>query len=398
MSRPAPKESDPQAKESAPKKQRKRGQGEGSIYKRADGRWAAAINLGYQGGKLKRKTFYGATREEVRGQLVAALNDQQKGLPILTDRQTLAGFLEKWLEECVKPSVRYRTYLGYVMYVRRYIVPALGKLPLIKLNPQHVQKLMNELLSSGLSPRSVQLMRAVLRRALGQALKWGLVARNVATLVESPRVERPEVQFMLPDDACKFLKAIKGERLEALFSTALAMGLRQGEALGLRWEDVDFSAKVLRVRYSLQRIQGALQLTELKTRNSRRDLPLTDSIIACLRAHRSQQLQEKLAAGARWQESGLVFTTTIGTPIDARNVVRQYHALLEKAKLHRFRFHELRHSCASLLLAQGVPLKTISDILGHSQISVTADYYAHIAPETRREALSMMDVLFTAAK
>lgn len=231
-----------------------------------------------------------------------------------------------------------------------------------------------------------------------QALKWGLVARNVATLVESPRAERPEVQFMLPDHARKFLKAIEGDCLEALFSTALAMGLRQGEALGLRWEDVDFDARVLRVRYSLQRIQGDLQLTELKTRNSRRDLPLTDAVIARLRAHRSQQLQEKLLAGSRWQDSGLVFTTTIGTPLDARNVIRQYHAILEKAKLRRYRFHELRHSCASLLLVQGVPLKTISDILGHSQIRVTADYYVHIAPETRREALSMMDVLFTAAK
>jgi integrase len=380
------------------KKARKRGQGEGSIYKRKDGRWAGVINLGYQEGKLKRKTFYGETREDVRGKLVAALSDQQKGLPVITERQTVAVFLEKWLEECVKPSVRYRTYECYVLHVRRNILPALGKLPLTKLNPQHVQTLMNERLSSGLSPRSVQLMRAVLRRALGQALKWGLVARNVATLVDSPRVERPEVQFMLPDDARKFLQAIEGDRLEALFSTALAMGLRQGEALGLCWVNVDFDAKELHVRYSLQRIQGNLLLTELKTRNSRRDLPLTDLVIARLRAHRSRQLQEKLIAGSRWHDSGLVFTTTIGTALDARNVVRQYHALLEKAKLCRYRFHELRHSCASLLLAQGVPLKTISDILGHSQISITADYYAHIAPETRREALSMMDTLFSAAK
>ncbi len=377
------------------KKQRKRGQGEGSIYKRKDGRWAAAINLGYRDGKLHRKTFYGATREEVKGKLVAALNDQQKGLPVITEHQTLKQFLTQWLEDCVKPSVRYRTYECYAMHVNRYIVPALGKLTLTKLGPQHVQTLMNEQLSSGLSPRSVQLMRAVLRRALGQALKWGLVARNVATLVESPRVERPEVQFMLPDDARKFLRAIEGDRLEALFSTVLAMGLRQGEALGLRWEDVDFNSRVLRVRYSLQRIDGDLQLTELKTRNSRRELPLTDAIIARLRAHRSQQLQDKLLVGSRWQDCGLVFTSTVGTPLDARNVIRQYHAILETAKLPRYRFHDLRHSCASLLLAQGVPLKTISDILGHSQISVTADYYAHIAPEARREALNMMDALLT---
>lgn len=385
----------------------KRGQGEGSIYKRNDGLWVAAVNLGYQNGKLRRKVYYGKTHDEVKTKLIAALHNHQQGIPIVTERQTVGQFLDRWLCDCVKPSVRPMTYRSYEQLVRIHLKPELGKIPLEKLSPQRVQKFMNDKMAEkiidektvkGLSPRSVQYLRAVLRKALGQALRWNLVARNVATLVDPPKVERPEIRPMFPDEAKKFLKAIQGDRLEALFSVALAMGLRQGEALGLRWQDIDFDSKVIRVRNSLQRIDKKLTLTELKTKSSRRDLPLIDVVLNALKAHRSRQLEEKLSVGRDWQETGFVFTTSIGTPLDARNVIRKYHALLTKAELSRYRFHDLRHSCASLLLAQGVPLKVVSDILGHSQISITADYYAHIAPEMQREALSGMSTLFAASQ
>lgn len=380
------------------KKSRKRGQGEGSIYKRQDGRWTAAVNLGYQEGKLRRKYVYGKTRAEVAEKLTAALRDQQQGVPIATERQTVTQFLDRWLEDCVKPSVRPKTFTSYSQLVRIHIKPELGHIQLFKLSPQQVQGFLNDRLKKELSPRTVQYIRAVLRKALGQALRWGLVVRNVATLVDSPRVERAEIKLMLSNEAQRFLECVQGDRLEALFSVALAMGLRQGEALGLRWQDIDWDAGVLRVRFALQRVNRRLELSELKTKSSRRDLPLIDSVLNSLRAHRTRQLQEKLLAGSNWQDSGFVFTTSIGTPLDARNVIRKYHALLKKAELPQHRFHDLRHSCASLLLAQGVPLKTVSDILGHSQISITADYYAHIAPEMRREALNVMDSIFTEAR
>lgn len=379
-------------------KDKKRGQNEGSIYKRKDGRWSAAVTLGYENGMLKRKSLYGKTRAEVQNKLTATLNDIRQGIPIVTQQQTVSEFLDRWLSDCVKPSVRPKTYRSYEQLVRIHLKPALGKHRLEKLAPQHVQHFMNDRLEKKLSPRTVQYLRAVLRKALYQALKWNLVARNVATLVDSPKVERPEIRPMFPDEAKKFLKAIKGHRLEALFSVALAMGLRQGEALGLRWEDIDWDARIIRVRNSLQRINKRLELSELKTKNSRRDLPLIDTVLKALKAHRSRQLKEKLAAGSHWQDTGFVFTTSIGTPLDARNVVRSYHALLEDAKLSAHRFHDLRHSCASLLLAQGVPLKVVSEILGHSQMSITADYYAHIAPEMHRDALNHMDSFFTAKK
>ncbi|CCF82364.1 site-specific integrase [Nitrolancea hollandica] len=176
------------------------------------------------------------------------------------------------------------------------------------------------------------------------------------------------------------LHAAKGERLEARFTVALTLGLCQGETLGLRWQEVDLEAGDLRVREALQRVKGKLQLVEPKTPGSRRALPVPPSVVPALREHRRNQLEERLVAGPLWQDSGLVFTTTIGTPLDATNVVRRYRAILDRAGLPRMRYHDLRHACASLLLAQGVELRTIMEILGHSQLSTTAEVYAYVLP------------------
>lgn len=268
-------------------KKRKRGQGEGSIYKRKDGLWVGAVNLGYQNGKLKRKSFYGKTREEVQIKLVAALSDVQKGIPIPTERQTLAKFLQSWLTEVVKPSVRPKTLKTYAYIVKLHLEPELGKKVLTKLIPQDVQRFLNEKLKADLSARTVRHINDTLRCALNVALRWGLVSRNVATLVGPPRIQRKEIRSFTPDEARTFLKIIKGDRLEALFSVALSLGLRQGEALGLRWQDIDFEARTLRVSYAIQRIEGKLQIVEPKTERSRRVLPLPDTVLSSLRTHRA---------------------------------------------------------------------------------------------------------------
>jgi integrase len=191
----------------------------------------------------------------------------------------------------------------------------------------------------------------VLRSALNQALRWGLVARNVATLVDSPNYTRLEVKPLRAEEVKKFLEAMKGDRLEALYLVTLALGLREGEVLGLRWQDVDLAAGLLRVNHALQRVGGKLTLIAPKTARSRRTLPVPASVVKQLRAHRARQGQERLLAGAGWAEGGFVFTTLIGTPIDARNLLRWYHALLTKAELPSFRFHDLRPSCATMLLS-----------------------------------------------
>lgn len=375
--------------------QRQRGHNEGTITRRQDGTWEAKVSLGYQIGtdgkpKRVRKSFYGKTRKDVSTKLTKALEDHRQGLPVAVERQTVGQFLDRWLADVVKPSVRPKTYHSYAQLVRLHLIPALGHHQLATLAPQHVQRMMNDKLAAGLSPRTVQYLRAVLRRALGQALKWGLVARNVVTLTEPPRSVHHEMKFLVPTQARALLDAARGDRLEALYAVALALGLRQGESLGLRWSDVDFDAGTLTVRAALQRIDGTLRLVEPKTETSRRTLSLPSTVATALKAHRDRQAFEQAAFGARWVDTGLIFTTPKGTGIDGRNLTRRFKALLQVAGLPDMRWHDLRHSCASLLLAQRVPYRVVMETLGHSQISLTMRY-SHLVPELRREAADSME-------
>jgi integrase len=371
----------------------KRGQNEGSIYKRSDGRWTSAINLGHQNGKLKRQHFYGKTRDEVASKLIEALQKNSLGEPVAFKRETVAQFLDRWLEDCVRPSVRGNTYSSYEQNLRLHVKPNIGTLQLNRLGPQHIQSFMNLLLREGRSPRLVHYQRAILRTALNQALKWNLVSRNVATLVDPLRYRKREIVPFTADEAHRFLECIRGDALETVFHLALSLGLREGEVLGLKWTDIDFKTRAISIRNSLQRIDKRLQLVELKTERSRRTLPIPDSLLWSFKRHRTDQLKQKMSSGEDWQDSGLVFTTGRRTPLSARNVIRSYHRLPREAKLPRHRFHDLRHSCASFLLAKNIPPRTVMEILGHSNISLTMNTYAHVMPEMLRDAAKAMNTL-----
>ena len=373
----------------------RRGPNEGNIYQRKDGRWEGRVHVGYdEHGRRMRKSFYGHTRREVQVQLDKARRDLQEGLPVGGDaRVTVGRFLVRWLTDVARPTVRPRTYQTYESYVRVHLAPAIGRIPLQRLGPADVQRLLNAKLAAGLSPQTVHHLRAVLRRALNQAVRWGILARNPAILVDGPRVPRYEVPAMDPADARRLLEAVRGDRLEALYTVALSIGLRQGEVLGLRWQDVDLDRATLSVRFALQRIAGQLQLVEPKTRQSRRTLALPERVVTSLRQHRARQLREKLWAASRWRESGLVFTSSIGTPLDGTNVTHHLQDLLEAAGLPRMRFHDLRHACASLLIAQGVHPRVVMETLGHSQIGLTMNLYAHVLPALQREAAGQMEAI-----
>ena len=368
---------------------RRRGNGEGSIYQRANGTWAGIVSLP----DARRRTVYGRTREDVRRKLAGLVRAQDEGT--LTDArgETVSEFLDQWLAETVKRSVRRWTYVGYEVHVRLHIKPLLGRVLLDKLTPLHVQSLLNRKLESGLSPKSVRAIRGTLRTALNHAMKWGMVARNAAALVDGPRVERFEIEPFTPDEARLFLASIKGDRLEALYSVALTMGLRQGEALGLRWQDVDLDVGCIRVNRQLQRVDGELQLVELKTKSSRRTLVMPASIVAGLHEHRSRQSEERESAKATWQDFDLVFTAPNGRPLEGTTVSRQFHLHLHRAGLAQRRFHDLRHSCATLLLVQGVSPRVVMEVLGHSEIAITMDTYSHVIPELRRDAAERMNEL-----
>ena len=345
--------------------EKKRGAGEGSIYQRGDNRWCAVLNLGWESGKRRRKYVYGATAAEVQEQLLKARADHAAGLPVSTDRQTVAQFLDRWLEDSVRPSVRPLTHEQYRQHVKLYFAPLLGHHRLSKLAPAHVRAFINQKLQDGLSPRTVQLSITILRKALSQPVKDGLIGRNVAKLVDAPRWKRKEVMPWDAGEAGQFLVAIKGKRLEALYIIALSLGLRRGEALGLRWSDVDFEGKAITIAQALARIDGKLRFTEPKSRQSRRILPLHDGLIAALKAHRRRQSEERLAVGSRWRDSGLVFKTTIGTPLEPRALNEDFERILGGVEgLRRIRLHDLRHACASFMIAQGVHPRVVMEMLG----------------------------------
>jgi len=367
----------------------KRGNSEGSIYRRKDGRWAASVDLGQAGGRRRRRSFYGATRQEVARKLQAAQRALADGLPLPGQRQTVGDFLEVWLKDSVARKVRPRTLQRYQEIIRLHLVPRLGRIPLAKLTPAHVERMMNDALAQGASPRSACHHRAVLRTALNVAMRWGLLGRNVASLAGPPRVPEREIRALSKGDARALLEAVRGDRLEALFTVALALGLRQGEALGLRWPDVDLDAGTVTIQRSLQRVGGEWLFPEPKTTRSRRTVPLPGPVTAALREHRARQHQERLRLGPAWQGQtwgDLVFADEAGGPLAGFHVSRRFKTLLAVAGLPEMRYHDLRHGAASLMAAQGVPARVAMEILGHSQISTTMNIYAHVAPELGRDA------------
>lgn len=379
---------------------KRRGHNEGSISQLSDGRWQARIDLGHVNGKRVRKAYYGATREDAAQKLVSALSDHQRGLPLPSERLTLEAFLNQWLKDTVAPSVRPKTRVSYEQVCNLHLIPGLGKHPLARLTPAHVQSFLrakseakrSPKADSTLSPTTVRYIRTVLRIALGQAEDWGLVARNVASLVKPPQAVRHEVKPLTIGAAKKLLGALDGHPYEALVMVALALGLREGEALGLSWGDIDFDRATITVRCQLQRIDGRLALTAPKTEKSKRSLALPRVVAQRLRAHRARQLEARMAAGPYWRdEDDLVFTSSAGGPLHPENVSRNFGRFTERIGIPRRRFHDLRHSCASLLLAQGVSLKEVQETLGHTQLATTSDIYAHLYPEFRKGVAERMD-------
>ncbi len=337
--------------------------------------------------------MYGSTREEVRRKLAKALNARETGDLADSHGRTVGDFLDQWLEDVVKPSVRHSTYKGYEVHIRLHLKPTLGRLHLDRLEPAHVQRLSNERLKSGLSPKSVRYLMGTLRTALNHAVRWGYIARNPALAVDGPRVEPYEARPFSVDESRTFLGAIKGDRLQALYSVALTMGLRQGEALGLRWQDVDLQLGTLQVTKQLQRMNGEFQLVEPKTKRSRRTLALPGIAVRELRDHHARQQREHDLGGDGWNHLDLVFTRGDGEPLDGTVVSHQFHRLLDRAGLPQRRFHDLRHSCATLLEAQKVSPRVAMEILGHSHIAVTMNMYTKVVSALKHDAAKRIDDL-----
>ena len=356
----------------------KRGNGEGSIYEhKRDGK-----KVGYRGyytiytaAGPKRRYVSGKTREEVRQKLAKAIADRDDGLVLDAGGQTVGEYLKRWLESSVRGSVQASTHASYERQVARYIIPTIGRVKLEKLTPAHVQHLYREMQDRGLSARTVQYTHAVLHRALKQAKRWGIVNRNVAEDVDRPQLKRDEIRPLDDEQTRTSLRAAEGDRIQALYVVAITAGLRPGEMLALRWSDVDLEAGTLRINRALS--DGEVAAT--KTTRSRRKIQLSNTARAALRTHRKRQLEEQMQKARLWKNYGLVFPSTVGTPLSHRNLVRSFKALLKRTDLPlSTRLYDLRHTCATLLLNSNVHPKYVQELLGHASISQTLDTYSHV--------------------
>ena len=307
--------------------------------------------------------------------------------------------LDRWLTVNLPGTVAESTEDGYAVQVRLHLIPALGRKRLAQLTVTDLDRLWKAKRDAGYSSNSVRLMRTVLRRALGQAVREGIMSRNVAGLSTAPRVRAKEARTLTVDQAQLLLGAAAVYRFEAAVVLALAYGMRRGEVLGLHWSALDWQAGTLRVTHGVKRVQDRdtssgrrtrLVVSELKTPKSRRLLALTPEMVAMFRQHRARQAEAQIAAGSSWQDHGLIFASEVGTPMDPDNFSHSFSRLCEHAGLGHWHPHELRHSGASLMLAQGTPLHVVSDVLGHASIVITKDVYGHLLEGDKRAAAESM--------
>ena len=370
----------------------KRGNGEGSIWRRKSGGWCAQYTV-YTSEGRKRRTLYGKTRQEVAAKLSKALADREGGLTFDAGTMTVGEYLARWLSHSVRDTVSQKTYERYESIVRVHLSPALGRIKLKALTPDHVRGLYREKLDSGLAPRSVLHIHRTLSKALKQATDDGLIPRNAAASVKPPQARREEMQPLSRDQVRMFLDTVKGDRMEALYVLAVTSGLRQGELLALKWEDVDLEGTnpTLEVRRSLSETRGRRSFVTPKSGRGRH-LRLSRRAVSALRVHRKRQLEERVRKAGLWEDHGLIFPSEVGTPMSGRNLYRAFKIRVKRASLPQtLRFHDLRHTCATLLLRQGVNPKFVQELLGHADISLTLNTYSHVLPDMGDAAAGGMD-------
>lgn len=379
----------------------------GTVFRRKDGRWQGSVYLGTdpQTGREKKKIFYGQSEEEVKEKLRKFIAMRELGLCAEESNTTLEQWLDLWLEQYAKPRIRPTTYNNYEMIVRVHIKPHLGRIKLSKLQPRQIQVFYNYLLEEGrvkekggLSPRTVAITHVILHEALEQAKKEGLVTRNVAELCSPPKQVKREARYLTLEEEEKFLSVLKDEPLGAAFILLLGTGLRRGELLGLRWQDVHIEKDgegYIEVKQQLvkAKINGknTLIFQPPKTEKGKRIIPLPSWAVEALKRHKEKQDKHKAKCGGKYYDHDLVFATSSGKPIHPRNFHRSFKRLLEKAKIQNATIHSLRHTFASRLLELNEHPKVVQELLGHNQISVTLDTYSHILPEIKKKAIAKLE-------
>jgi integrase len=394
---------------------RSRANGDGTVYQRKDGRWEAAGYVLAPGNTRKRVRVYGTSRKEALAKLTEKIAASNLGLPVAAADSTVSTYLTYWLNGVAVHQVRENTHTRYAACVRLHLNPELGAKKLARLTARDVRTFLDHLrvacqcctqgrdtdrrsccaisqcCNKRLSPLTVTYVHSVLKSALEHAVREDDLPRNVARNVKTPAPRTRRFKPFTASEARQFLHAASSDRHHALYELALRTGLRKGELLGLHWDDLDLNTGTAAIHRSLQRTRtGGLTVLHTKTRASERRIALPTECVNSLKTHREQQEEARRAAGTGWSDNGLVFTTPTGGPLEPANLTRRFSRLLNRAGLRRIRFHDLRHSTATLLLEQGVDLVVIKELLGHAHIGVTADVYAHVRLRLQRQAIETL--------
>ena len=382
---------------------------QGHIRKRGKGSWAVVIDLGRDPSTGKRRQLWRSlkgTKREAETLLVQLLHQRDIGIDSPAGKITLGEYLEGWVQQYARANLAPKTFLQYSWAVRSHLTPGLGSINLTKLRPQHIQAWYSRALQrgridgrGGLSSKTVLHIHRVLREALQHAVRWQMLSGNPADAVVPPRPIRYEPSVLSVEDVRRLLAVAASTTHGPLVHTVVMTGLRRGELLGLRWQDVDLDAGVIHVRQTAQWLPGEGSIFRSpKTERSRRAVVLAPSTVQVLREHRRSQLEERLAVGAAYQEYGLVFATPLGTPMDPSNLRRAWRRIVKSFGLTGLRFHDLRHAHATLMLLGGVHPKVVSERLGHSSVGITLDTYSHVLPSLQAQAAVSLERLFAAGK
>jgi integrase len=375
----------------------------GQIIPRGERTWVVRVFLGRDSQTGKRryhnKTIRG-NKKDAQKYLNGKLREIDLGTFIEPSAVTVSEYLDQWLQAAAKPRVRERTYTWYIDLLKWYVRPTLGDKKLSSVRPLDVQALYSSLQEKGLSAKTIRHVHTTLSTAFTQAVRWRLLVQNPALMVKPPRQVRKEMQALSPEEAARFLAAASQDKWAVLFALALTTGMRPEEYLGLQWKDVEVEKGTVTVQRTLiwRRKGGGWYFSEPKTSRSRRTIPLPASIVQSIREHRRRQAEQRLKAGPKYQNNDLVFATAEGSPLMPRNLLsRHFKPTLKRAELPKsIRLYDLRHSCATLLLAAGENPKVVSERLGHSGIAMTLDVYSHVLPSMQQAAAEKLEkMLFT---
>lgn len=384
-------------------KKRKNANGEGTIYQcksgKHKGRWIGQLVIGTNPdtGKPKRKSFYGKTRAEVKEKMREYQEEMAQGLDIMGQEQTFGEWILFWMDNYKKIELRLSTWENYMRSIKNHIYPALGHIPLRDLKTDDIQNLYNRMIKEGRAPATVRRNHQIINSCLKQAVENRLLSWDPAEAAKLPKLTDTKVRAMTFEEMSKFLSVLQEDRWGAAFLCLLGTGLRMGELLALRWQDVDLDKQILHVRQALVRTkEKGVYFDEPKTEKSKRAIPIPGEVVEALKKHRIQQFQLRLAVGEKYQNHDLVFATSVGTPIYPRNFTRKFYKLRDKAGIPKdINLHALRHTYATRLLEQGENLKTVQELLGHTDISTTANTYSHVSIEVKQKAAAKMDKLLS---